>query len=142
VVEGVNLFHDQETRLSKGCGLLTMATRPQAIAAMAALDETHVMEGAAAPLSVKWADTDLRARRNSRSPREDVPAAVPGDEAPGDCAVRRVGRRPRLRVHLRVARNPTRSPGAAATSRPPLAQPSHPARPLIGPPRASSSLRV
>ncbi|GBF89388.1 hypothetical protein Rsub_01960 [Raphidocelis subcapitata] len=84
VVEGINLFHDQETRTSKGCGLIAMATRAQAVAAMAALDEAHVMEGGAAPLSVKWADTDLRARRNSRSAKEDAPtpaAAAAGDRA-------------------------------------------------------------
>ena len=84
MVEGINLFHDQETRTSKGCGLIAMATRAQAVAAMAALDEAHVMEGGAAPLSVKWADTDLRARRNSRSAKEDAPA--PAAAAAGDRA--------------------------------------------------------
>lgn len=81
-VESVNLFRDQEARTSKGCGLVTMATRQEAIRAMEAMDEKIVLEGGAAPLSVKWADMDLRARRNSKAPAGEASAAA-NDEADG-----------------------------------------------------------
>jgi hypothetical protein len=116
-VEEVSVFKERRTHQSKGCGFVKMATRGQAVAAMDALDETHLMvgagrvscawscgpglraagflgrgcqrrhlpakkapsnptpppifptpnrptqEGAAAPLSVKWADPDLQVKK-------------------------------------------------------------------------------
>lgn len=62
-VEDVNLFRERRTHASKGCGFITMHTREQAIATMAALDEKHLMEGATTPLAVRWADPLLQIKK-------------------------------------------------------------------------------
>jgi len=62
-VEAVDLFHDRRTRVSKGCGFVSMATREAAAAAMEALDDKLALEGATAPLAVKWADPDLQYKK-------------------------------------------------------------------------------
>jgi RNA recognition motif-containing protein len=59
----VDLFHDRRTRVSKGCGFVSMATREAAAAAMEALDDKLALEGATAPLAVKWADPDLQYKK-------------------------------------------------------------------------------
>ncbi|KIZ02294.1 CUG-BP- and ETR-3-like factor 5 [Monoraphidium neglectum] len=78
-VDTISLFREHDTRASKGCGLVMMASREEAVAAMDSLDERHTMDGAAAPLSVKWADTDLRARRNTTKAGADA-VGPPGDQ--------------------------------------------------------------
>eukprot|EP00775_Hariotina_reticulata_P001643 gene1644-1985_t len=62
-VEEINLFRERRTHLSKGCGFVTMASREQAMAAMAALDEKQLLEGSATPLAVKWADPELQVKK-------------------------------------------------------------------------------
>ncbi|KAI8465632.1 MAG: hypothetical protein J3K34DRAFT_487277 [Monoraphidium minutum] len=62
-VEEINLFRQRSTHQSKGCGFVTMAARPQAVAVMAALDERHVMDGADTPLAIKWADPELQVKK-------------------------------------------------------------------------------
>ncbi|KAF6260316.1 hypothetical protein COO60DRAFT_909475 [Scenedesmus sp. NREL 46B-D3] len=62
-VEEINLFRERRTALSKGCGFITMATREQAMAAMQALDEKHLLEGSVTPLAVKWADPELQVKK-------------------------------------------------------------------------------
>ncbi|WIA44417.1 hypothetical protein OEZ86_007184 [Tetradesmus obliquus] len=42
-VEEINLFRERRSFFSKGCGFITMATREQAMAAMQALDEKHLL---------------------------------------------------------------------------------------------------
>jgi RNA recognition motif-containing protein len=62
-VESVDLFHDRRTRVSKGCGFVAMASREAAAAAMEALDDKLALEGATAPLAVKWVDPDLQYKK-------------------------------------------------------------------------------
>lgn len=62
-IEEVNLFRERRTHASKGCGFVTMVERDAAQAAMDALDERHVMGGAAAAIAVKWADPDLQLKK-------------------------------------------------------------------------------
>ncbi len=47
----------------QGCGLVTMGTHDEAVAAINALHGKHVWEGMDAPMIVKWMDTALQQRR-------------------------------------------------------------------------------
>ncbi|WIA44418.1 hypothetical protein OEZ86_007184 [Tetradesmus obliquus] len=62
-VEEINLFRERRSFFSKGCGFITMATREQAMAAMQALDEKHLLGGSVTPLAVKWADPELQIKK-------------------------------------------------------------------------------
>lgn len=42
-VEEINVFRERRSNQSKGCGFVTMASRAEAVAAMDALDERHLM---------------------------------------------------------------------------------------------------
>lgn len=62
-VDDVSIFTDRKSALSRGCGIITMASRKAAIAAMDGLNEKYPMKGAVTPLSVKWADPELQAKK-------------------------------------------------------------------------------
>jgi hypothetical protein len=48
---------------TKGCGLVTMGSNEEAVAAIDALDNRHVWDGMEAPMVVKWMDAALQKRR-------------------------------------------------------------------------------
>ncbi len=90
-VEEVNLFRERRTLLSKGCGFVTMATREQALAAMEALNDSHVMEvrrAAAAPRRRQrccWWWCDYAGSKRACSHPGRSPAARPAG-CPRACA--------------------------------------------------------
>ncbi|GAX72674.1 hypothetical protein CEUSTIGMA_g130.t1 [Chlamydomonas eustigma] len=66
-VYDVNLFRAfQGASTTKGCGLVTMSTHEEAIAAIQALDNQHVWEGMDVPMVVKWMDAALQRRRREQ----------------------------------------------------------------------------
>uniref|UniRef100_A0A7S0RVD4 RRM domain-containing protein n=2 Tax=Pyramimonas obovata TaxID=1411642 RepID=A0A7S0RVD4_9CHLO len=62
-VKEVLVFKEKGTGQSKGCGFVTMGTRGEADAAMAALNGTFTMEGSKEKFSVQWADLDMQHRK-------------------------------------------------------------------------------
>lgn len=63
-VTDVNLFRAfQGAPTTKGCGLVTMGSHAEAVAAIAALDSKFVWEGMETPMVVKWMDMALQRRR-------------------------------------------------------------------------------
>jgi len=74
----VNLFRAfQGASTTKGCGLVTMGTNDEAVAAIEALDQKFTWEGMDAPMVVKWMDAALQKRR-----REEHLAAMRQGLAP------------------------------------------------------------
>jgi RNA recognition motif-containing protein len=60
----VNLFRAfQGAPTTKGCGLITMNSNDEAIAAINALDSKYTWEGMDSPMVVKWMDVALQKRR-------------------------------------------------------------------------------
>mmetsp|Transcript_25331 Transcript_25331/g.59763 ORF Transcript_25331/g.59763 Transcript_25331/m.59763 type:complete len:266 (+) Transcript_25331:1-798(+) len=56
-VKEVHILRDRATGASKGCAFVKFEEREAAIAAIAALNQVHQMEGAPQPLVVKFADS-------------------------------------------------------------------------------------
>ncbi|KAJ9515120.1 hypothetical protein QJQ45_028921 [Haematococcus lacustris] len=66
-VYDVNLFRAfQGAPTTKGCGLITMGTHEEALAAIEALDSKYCWEGMEGPMVVKWMDTALQRRRREQ----------------------------------------------------------------------------
>ncbi|KXZ56420.1 hypothetical protein GPECTOR_1g374 [Gonium pectorale] len=66
-VTDVNLFRAfQGAPTTKGCGLVTMDSHGEAMAAIGALDSRYVWEGMETPMVVKWMDTALQRRRREQ----------------------------------------------------------------------------
>eukprot|EP00955_Chlamydomonas_euryale_P073094 361616-Chlamydomonas_euryale.AAC.15 len=51
----------------RGCGLVTMATRDEACAAIAGLHDVHTFDGMKKPMVVRWMDKALQQQRNAES---------------------------------------------------------------------------
>eukprot|EP00976_Prorocentrum_cordatum_P095398 1190154-Prorocentrum_minimum.AAC.3 len=62
-VKEVLVFKERGAGQSKGCGFVTMSSRGEAEAAMAALNGTFTMEGSKDKFSVQWADLDMQHRK-------------------------------------------------------------------------------
>jgi len=78
-VYDVNLFRAfQGAPTTKGCGLVTMGTHEEAVAAIDALDNKFTWEGMESPMVVKWMDAALQRRR-----REQHLAALRSGLMPG-----------------------------------------------------------
>ncbi|KIZ04483.1 CUG-BP- and ETR-3-like factor 4 [Monoraphidium neglectum] len=90
----VNLFRAfQGAPTSKGCGLVTMGSNEEAVAAIEALDSRHTWEGMDAPMVVKWMDVALQRRRREEhlaamrqggggQPQQQGAGALAGDPLP------------------------------------------------------------
>lgn len=50
----------------QGCGLVTMGSHEEAVAAIDALDSKHMWEGMESAMVVKWMDTALQRRRREQ----------------------------------------------------------------------------
>ncbi|GFR41383.1 hypothetical protein Agub_g2066 [Astrephomene gubernaculifera] len=78
-VTDVNLFRAfQGAPTTKGCGLVTMGSHAEAVAAIAALDSQYVWEGMETPMVVKWMDTALQRRRREQHLANMRQAMTPG----------------------------------------------------------------
>mmetsp|Transcript_31833 Transcript_31833/g.70722 ORF Transcript_31833/g.70722 Transcript_31833/m.70722 type:complete len:496 (-) Transcript_31833:2249-3736(-) len=63
----VNLFRAfQGAPTTKGCGLVTMGTHQEAVAAIDALDNKYIWDGMESPMVVKWMDAALQRRRREQ----------------------------------------------------------------------------
>jgi len=63
-VEDVQLFTDWKAGgVSKGCGIVTMATREDACRTLQGLNEKYIMQGAKTSLLVQWADPSLQSKK-------------------------------------------------------------------------------
>ncbi|KAI8462603.1 MAG: hypothetical protein J3K34DRAFT_475967 [Monoraphidium minutum] len=72
IVESVSLSRDPDTRESKGSGTATFATRQEAQAALDAMDGKVTMDGAAAPLTVRWVEAAPRRSKGGDGRGDDV----------------------------------------------------------------------
>ncbi|KAG2499151.1 hypothetical protein HYH03_002733 [Edaphochlamys debaryana] len=78
-VTDVNLFRAfQGAPTTKGCGLVTMGSHNEAVAAIAALDSQFVWEGMETPMVVKWMDMALQRRRREQHLANMRNAMAPG----------------------------------------------------------------
>ncbi|KAG1666183.1 hypothetical protein FOA52_012030 [Chlamydomonas sp. UWO 241] len=71
-VEDICLFRDARSSAFRGSGLVTMHTRSQASHVISELDGRHYMLGSLLPLSVKWADPELRAKKQEARRNNDI----------------------------------------------------------------------
>jgi RNA recognition motif-containing protein len=71
-VEDITLFRDARSGAFRGSGLITMHTRSQAVHVISELDGRHYMLGSLLPLTVKWADPELRAKKNEARRNNDI----------------------------------------------------------------------
>ncbi len=62
----------------QGCGLVTMGSHAEAVAAIAALDSQYVWDGMETPMVVKWMDTALQRRRREQHLANMRQAMSPG----------------------------------------------------------------
>ncbi|GLC35971.1 hypothetical protein PLESTB_000524800 [Pleodorina starrii] len=78
-VTDVNLFRAfQGAPTTKGCGLVTMGSHTEAVAAIASLDSQYVWDGMETPMVVKWMDTALQRRRREQHLANMRQAMAPG----------------------------------------------------------------
>ncbi|GIL43414.1 hypothetical protein Vafri_1188 [Volvox africanus] len=78
-VTDVNLFRAfQGAPTTKGCGLVTMGSHNEAVAAIAALDSQYVWDGMETPMVVKWMDMALQRRRREQHLANMRQAMSPG----------------------------------------------------------------
>mmetsp|Transcript_13177 Transcript_13177/g.38322 ORF Transcript_13177/g.38322 Transcript_13177/m.38322 type:complete len:425 (+) Transcript_13177:721-1995(+) len=71
-VEDVVLFRSANTGQFRGSGFVTMRSRESALLALTELNGRHYMLGSYEPLTVKWADPDLRLKKQHARESNDI----------------------------------------------------------------------